>query len=77
MGGSVELDVSDGRTRFTLVLPASRTRCRFHAKTNAVEEPLATVSRMAAPGSLPSVIVVAAVLGSGAALGIGKGAGWL
>jgi two-component system, OmpR family, sensor kinase len=39
MGGSVELDVSRGRTRFTLVLPASSEPLPFSPENERVEEP--------------------------------------
>jgi two-component system, OmpR family, sensor kinase len=39
MGGSVELDVSHGRTRFVLVLPASSEPLPFSPENERVEEP--------------------------------------
>jgi two-component system OmpR family sensor kinase len=39
MGGSVELDVSDGRTRFTLVLPAFSDTLPFSRENERLEEP--------------------------------------
>ena len=40
MGGSVELDVSNGRTRFSLVLPAAQSGARpFSRENERVEEP--------------------------------------
>ncbi|MDQ2981154.1 MAG: HAMP domain-containing histidine kinase [Actinomycetota bacterium] len=39
MGGSVELDLSDGRTRFTLVLPAFPGALPFSPENERVEEP--------------------------------------
>jgi signal transduction histidine kinase len=39
MGGSVELDSSDGRTRFSLVLPASPGTRPFSPENERVEEP--------------------------------------
>jgi two-component system OmpR family sensor kinase len=39
MGGSVELDVSDGRTRFALVLPASKGMPSFSPENERLEEP--------------------------------------
>jgi signal transduction histidine kinase len=39
MGGSVELDVGDGRTRFSLVLPAAPGRSPFSPENGRVEEP--------------------------------------
>ena len=38
-GGSVELDVSDGRTRFTLVLPAFSGGLPFSPENERLEEP--------------------------------------
>jgi two-component system OmpR family sensor kinase len=39
MGGSVELDVSHGRTKFVLVLPASEEALPFSPENERVEEP--------------------------------------
>ncbi|MDQ2981764.1 MAG: HAMP domain-containing histidine kinase [Actinomycetota bacterium] len=39
MGGSVELDVSEGRTRFALVLPASSGALPFSPENERLEEP--------------------------------------
>ena len=39
MGGSVELDLSDRRTRFALVLPASSEALPFSPENERVEEP--------------------------------------
>jgi two-component system OmpR family sensor kinase len=39
MGGSVELDVRDGRTRFSLVLPAAPGYSPFSPENVRVEEP--------------------------------------
>jgi signal transduction histidine kinase len=39
MGGSVELDVGDGRTRFSLVLPGSSEPLPFSPENERVEEP--------------------------------------
>ena len=39
MGGSVELDASDGRTRFTLVLPAFSDALPFSHENERLEEP--------------------------------------
>ncbi len=39
MGGSVELDLADGRTRFSLVLPASSGALPFSPENERVEEP--------------------------------------
>ena len=39
MGGSVELDVSDGRTRFTLVLPVFSGALPFSRENERLEEP--------------------------------------
>jgi signal transduction histidine kinase len=39
MGGSVELDVSAGRTRFTLVLPAFSEALPFSRENERLEEP--------------------------------------
>ena len=39
MGGSVELDVSEGRTRFTLVLPAFSDALPFSRENERLEEP--------------------------------------
>jgi signal transduction histidine kinase len=39
MGGSVELDVSGGRTRFTLVLPAFSDVLPFSRENERLEEP--------------------------------------
>jgi hypothetical protein len=39
MGGTVELDVSGGRTRFALVLPASTGAPSFSPENERLEEP--------------------------------------
>jgi len=39
MGGSVELGVSEGRTRFTLVLPAFSGSAPFSRENERLEEP--------------------------------------
>jgi signal transduction histidine kinase len=39
MGGSVELDVGNGRTRFTLVLPAFSGALPFSRENEPLEEP--------------------------------------
>jgi two-component system OmpR family sensor kinase len=39
MGGSVELDAGDGRTRFTLVLPAFSDGLPFSRENERLEEP--------------------------------------
>jgi hypothetical protein len=39
MGGSVELGVSKGRTRFTLVLPAFSGAAPFSRENERLEEP--------------------------------------
>ena len=39
MGGSVELDVSDGKTKFALVLPASTGAPSFSPENERLEEP--------------------------------------
>ena len=76
MNGSIKLDMPPGRAGFTLVLPAAAEDAPFSQGKPTPRGTLATVSPMRLP-ALAIVTVVAAVLGGGAALGMGKGTGWL